>query len=339
MWAIRAGGETTEYMAITSTDASDNIYLSGEFLSENVTVDNTEITMEEGDGNIIFAKLDPDGNVQWVISHAGSPVSDYRCWPTGIKTDAEGYTYMKGWHGDFTYFDDIILMSPYGSGYSYFIAKFDPDGNTVWAKSITEHYYGFDYNQFDIDTEGSVYLGAQARDTIHFGEDFQYIPFGNNDLFVAKYSSDGDLIWVKTMQGNVANYAMISSVSVYNTSNVFVSGHFKEYLSIDDEELTSTARHGFVAMLGYSIGVKEVYNRNNKEFDIYPNPSTGLVTFTSNFKLNNKIEILNITGQIVHSVNISGQNKEIDLNHLEKGLYFIRIVNDENVKLVKLILR
>ncbi|GAI03281.1 unnamed protein product, partial [marine sediment metagenome] len=66
LWAIRAGGELIEYMAITSTDSSNNIYLSGEFISENVTVDDTEITMEEGDGNIIFAKLDSDGNVQWV---------------------------------------------------------------------------------------------------------------------------------------------------------------------------------------------------------------------------------------------------------------------------------
>ncbi|MBA7549024.1 hypothetical protein ES705_41493 [subsurface metagenome] len=136
LWAIRAGGESIEYMAITSTDSSNNIYLSGEFISVNVTVDDTEITMEEGDGNIIFAKLDSVGNVQWVTSHAGSTIEggDWGCWPTGIKTDAEGYTYMKGWHGDSTCFDDICLASPYGLGYSYFIAKFEPDGVSCIVK-------------------------------------------------------------------------------------------------------------------------------------------------------------------------------------------------------------
>lgn len=340
LWAIRAGGESIEYMAITSTDASDNIYLSGEFLSENVTVDDYSITLEEGDGNIIFAKLNSDGNVLWVTSHAGSPIgNDWKCWPTGIKTDAEGYTYMKGWHGDLVYFDDIVLTSPYGYGYSYFIAKFDPDGNTVWANSITEHTYGFDYNQFDIDSEGSVYFGAQIRDTVHFGYEFIYVNVGNIDLFVTKYTTAGELDWVKIMQGNESSYNWISSVAVYDTLNVFVGGFFGNYLSIDDDELTSTNRHGFVTMFGDDIsGIKEVYNRNNKQFDVYPNPSNGLVTFTSNFKLNNKIEILNVTGQIVHTVNITSKKQQIDLRNLSKGLYFIKVSSDKIFKIEKLII-
>lgn len=64
LWAIRAGGEEIEYSGLISVDANDNIYFTGEFCSENVTISNTQITMEEGDGNIIFAKLAPGGMVQ-----------------------------------------------------------------------------------------------------------------------------------------------------------------------------------------------------------------------------------------------------------------------------------
>ncbi|MBA7557665.1 hypothetical protein ES705_50431 [subsurface metagenome] len=195
---------------------------------------------------------------------------------------------------------------------------------------MTEHTYGFDYNQFDLDTEGNVYLGAQARDTIHFGEDYMYVNSGFTDLFIAKYTADGNLDWVKTMQGNETSNNWISSVAVYKTSNVFVGGFFGDYLSIDDNELSSPNRYGFITMFGdYIAGFKEVYNRENKGFYIYPNPSNGLVTFNSNLKLDNKIELLNVTGQIVHSVNITSKNQQIDLTNLAKGVYFIKVRNDK----------
>jgi hypothetical protein len=342
LWAIRAGGESTEYMAITAIDQNDNIYLSGEFISENVTVDDTEITLAEGDGNIIFAKIGTDGDVLWVKSFAASHHEwhDGLCWPTGIKTDPEGNIFIKGSHADSVYFDDILLTSPY-YWYSKFITKINPLGNVIWAKSLNQHGWGYwyDYNQFDIDSEGNVYFGMQARDTMDFGDDFQYIPSGACDLFVAKYTTNGDLNWVKAMQGNESSYNWISSVAVYDTLNVFVGGSLGNYLSIDDEELTSTNRHGFVTMFGDDIsGVKEVYNRNNKQFDIYPNPSNGLVTFTSNFKLNNKIEILNVTGQIVHTVNITSKKQQIDLRNLSNGLYFIKVSSDKYFKTEKLII-
>jgi len=83
LWAFGAGGEITEYNLISSTDTMNNIYITGEFTSENITIDETEITLLEGDGNIIFAKIDPDGNVLWVKSYANSnnPWRDDLCWP------------------------------------------------------------------------------------------------------------------------------------------------------------------------------------------------------------------------------------------------------------------
>jgi len=122
LWAKRAGGEGIEYGGAISVDGNDNVYLTGEFTSENITIDDYSIILEEGDGNIFYAKLNPDGNVQWTTSFGGSSIymGDYSCWPTGIITDDEGYSYIKGWHGDSVYFDNIFVRSPYGLNYSYF---------------------------------------------------------------------------------------------------------------------------------------------------------------------------------------------------------------------------
>ncbi|KKK77981.1 hypothetical protein LCGC14_2848140, partial [marine sediment metagenome] len=227
VWAFGLGGDNIEYMCYVATDASDNIYLAGEFLSENLTVGSTQHVMAEGDGNVFVSKLDKDGNVIWIKTKAGSPVpgNDYSSWPTGLVTDPAGNVFIKGWHGDSAYFDSHLLRSTHGP-YSYYNAKLDTDGNTVWVNSINEKQYGFDYNLFDVDDAGNVYLGAQARDTLWFGSDFTYteVQQGDYDLFVAQYKANGDLGCVKTIGGD-RNYSNMRSVAVMDADRIFVGGY------------------------------------------------------------------------------------------------------------------
>ncbi|MCD4697507.1 MAG: T9SS type A sorting domain-containing protein [Bacteroidales bacterium] len=330
-WAIRAGGdEGPDYSGLVSTDAMSNIYLTGEFTSENITIDNYPITLEEGDGNIIFAKLAPDGVVQWVTSKAGSTISDWDCWPTGIKTDAQGYSYIKGWHGDSTYFDNFMLRSPY-CYYSYFIAKFDPNGNTIWANSIHEHNYGFDYSQMDIDAQGNVYTGAQARDTLHFGDDFEYVNAGICDLFIAKYLTTGELDWVKIME-STTGYNWLSSVAICDT-NIFIGGYFNDYITFDDEAKYSNNRHGFIAMSSKNyLGFREVYNRSDMLLNIYPNPFSNKTTikFSNPNHSNYKLSVFSISGNKVFEMdNIQSDKIEFKKGNLTKGVYLIELKGEK----------
>jgi hypothetical protein len=342
-WARRAGGEEIEYVGLISTDASDNIYLTGEFISENITVHNSTITLNEGDGNILFAKLDANGNVLWVTSKANSsmPFMEYYCWPTSIQTLPDGNTYMKGWHGDSTYFDNILLRSPYGLGISYFIAKFDPDGNTIWAKSVDQHKYGFDYNQMDLDQMGNVYWGAQIRDTIHFGNDFTYIPNGSCDLFVAKYLSDGELDWIKTMESETTCW--LNSIAVCDEESIYVGGQFYKYLNFNNTALTSLNQHGFVALIGETVGVNEYNNGIDKGlFDLYPNPSSDKTTIAShNSNISNiYIEMMDITGKKVFEKHVHHfqQFIEIDLATISNGVYLVKVIANNQIEVKKLII-
>lgn len=339
VWAKRAGGESIEYSGLVSVDGSNNVYLTGEFVSENVTVDNTEYIMAAGEGNIIFAKLSSNGEVLWIKSFAASNHEWYDdvSWPTGIKTDLNGNTYMKGNFSYLAYFDDILLENPL-SYFNKFIAKIDSDGNALWAKQITQprKNHQFDYNQFDIDNEGNVYFGVQAEDTLFFGVDFQYNPSSIHDLFIAKYSTDGNLDWVKTMQGNESSYSLISSVAVHNTTNVFVSGIFDRYLLIDNEELNSTNRHGFILMFGEDIsGVNEIYNSVGVE--IYPNPTKDKISISTKSSLKNaRINIYSVSGKLIKTGIINNQN-EIDVSNLQNGAYFTKIYTEKGVFVCKFI--
>jgi len=71
---------------------------------------------------------------------------------------------------------------------------------------------------------------------------------------------------------------------------------------------------------------------------IYPNPSNGLIKIESNFELNGKLEILNITGKIVYSAKIKSEKKTIDLRNLPKGMYFIKVNSGNYSKTEKLVI-
>ncbi len=327
LWAKRIGGENVEYVLLSSVDRHNNIYLTGEFYSRNISFNKTIYKFSEGDGDIILVKLDPQGDLKWFKMKAGSTLSygDYYSWPTGLRVDPEGNIYMKGWHGKSTSFDDILLKSDYP--YNYFVAKFDSTGNTVWANSIDEHHYGFDYNQMSIDKYGSVYLGAQIQDTIQFGNDFQYVNRGAKDLFVAKYTTVGSLDWVKTISGG--GYSGISSVTVYDTNHIYVGGYFNPSISLGDTPFYAIAAHGFVALLGNDVtGVHEIYNKNNNSLHVFPDPSNG--TFTINLSGNISepvtMEVRNITGQVIYKTKFSMKHHiQINIGRQPEGVYFICI--------------
>lgn len=328
LWAIAAGGESIEYIFISYVDAEGNIFISGEFISENIMIGNYSITLEEHDGNVLVAKLDPNGNVLWAKAIAASPVdyNDYYAWPTGMRIDPEGSVYIKGNHTDSTYFDDIILTSP--NKWSKFITKLDSDGQVLWAKSIHEVIRGNDYCQMDIDQTGNVYFGAQSRDTVLFGDDYEYVSSSYNDLFIAKYNMLGDLKWVKTIQGNEYPTNYIKSVAVCD-SMVFVSGYKGNYLAVDNSELLSYNKYGFSFLFSNGfLGIEPILGFNS--FNVFPNPSTGLITIESENEM--LIEIVNAQGQVVFHTMVQKNQQMINLGFLPKGVYWMMPKNNSGYK-------
>lgn len=138
------------------------------------------------------------------------------------------------------------------------------------------------------------------------------------------------------MQGNESSYSLISSVAVHNTTNVFVSGIFDRYLLIDNEELNSTNRHGFILMFGEDIsGVNEIYNSVGVE--IYPNPTKDKISISTKSSLKNaRINIYSVSGKLIKTGIINNQN-EIDVSNLQNGAYFTKIYTEKGVFVCKFI--
>ena len=82
----------------------------------------------------------------------------------------------------------------------------------------------------------------------------------------------------------------------------------------------------------------------SEKLRIYPNPSDGIFTIEINKTESNKIsvEILDITGKLVYRNDypVLGTMKEtIDLQNLNKGMYFLRIMEGDKISTMKLMFR
>lgn len=77
-----------------------------------------------------------------------------------------------------------------------------------------------------------------------------------------------------------------------------------------------------------AVGIHDSFS-NSKKFSVYPNPNNGIfkVSFDEDLSENSSIEIHNILGQLVHEEFLSSHTltKEVNLKHLEKGIYTISL--------------
>jgi len=79
--------------------------------------------------------------------------------------------------------------------------------------------------------------------------------------------------------------------------------------------------------INITVGSTKIYNIQNTNFSIFPNPAqTYLMVKTTNKNVQN-IEIINITGKSVKKLNIITSKSKIDISNLEKGVYFIKLGN------------
>ncbi|NLN73772.1 MAG: T9SS type A sorting domain-containing protein, partial [Bacteroidales bacterium] len=66
---------------------------------------------------------------------------------------------------------------------------------------------------------------------------------------------------------------------------------------------------------------------NEIQTSIYPNPSNGKITIISNAICN--MEVVDIQGRILHTSQILSGSNNLDLSHLNKGIYIVRLYNNQ----------
>ncbi len=148
-----------------------------------------------------------------------------------ICVDCLGNVYMTGTYSTPTIsFGSFILtnVNAINDTFDIYIAKYDPNGNVLWAKSIGGRSDDF-AGSVTTDSFGNVYLvGYFWSDSIIFESITLTNIQGHNgagDIFIAKYDSTGNILWAKSA-GGYGNDAAIA-VSTDFIGNVYVAGGFQ----------------------------------------------------------------------------------------------------------------
>ena len=273
-------------------DSSGNCYVTG-FFSGTATFGTTQIT-SSGERDIFIAKYDTDGNFQWVRKAGGT---DFET-GTDISIDASGNCYVTGhFQGTATFGTTQITSS---GNEDIFIAKYDTDGNFQWVRKAG----GVDDDKgqrIAIDNLGNLYITGIFQGIATF-ETTQLTSSGWNDIFIAKYDTDGNFQWVRKAggTGNDVGYGIAADAS----GNCYVTGE------------TSFGQFGNITINGIGFITKLTNSFLNITSplggEIWQTNTTHNITWNSNDDVNIKIEITTDNGlnwlPIQNSVNASTGN-------------------------------
>lgn len=165
----------------------------------------------------------------WARRAGGGTVDE----ATSISMDAEGNSYTTGYFTGTATFGTQVLSS---SGVTdVFITKNGPDGNFLWA--VKAGGTGPDRAlAITTDSDGNTYMTGFFHGQATFGGQTLQST-GQQDVFIAKYASDGTLVWAVRAGGGQADIG--NGIAVDQAGNVLVTGEFAGTAAFGAFSLTS----------------------------------------------------------------------------------------------------
>jgi len=194
-----------------------------------------------GESDGFLAKLDSDGDEIWAKRIASSGHEEI----LSAAADATGNVYVAGELGG-----TLLGLTAAGTEDGW-LAKFDPDGNLLWAASVGGAGADTTIHDIAVDADGNVAVTgdfiAASPDTVDFGSGDESSTGGGRDGFAQKYDTDGNLLWGRSFGGSGTDVGR--SVAFLGTS-LAISGTFGETIELGGPQAASAGgEDGFVALL------------------------------------------------------------------------------------------
>lgn len=231
IWAFNIGVAGHDNATDIEVDDAGNVYVTG-YYEWDVDFDpgpDTSMLYSISWRDIFVAKYNTDGDHLWSFSLAPGGNVDRLA---GITLDQNANVIVTGYFQGLADFDPgpgIEQLTWAGSG-DIFLAKYDNDGNYIWANSIggPEFDWGKDVAT---DNNGNIYLTGQFQNTINLngGSSSTLTANGGSDVLIAKYDGNGNYVWshgfgsASTTSDDYDESG--SSIATDGMNNVYVAGY------------------------------------------------------------------------------------------------------------------
>jgi len=195
---------------------NSRILITGSFYHDLILPDTT-LT---GTGLTVFLLvMDLDKHVLWARA-AGGNSEDIGY---GIACDLQGNIYISGINGKDATFQQTTV--PRGG----FLAKYDKDGNLLWAKNkfrymaLTSYFTEAAPWNLSFQNEHLIVAGDAVHSTIVVDTVTLTLPMGHNAVFFGSFSPQGDAEWLRAA-GSPDGSGGIQVLSCDRTGNIYLSG-------------------------------------------------------------------------------------------------------------------
>jgi hypothetical protein len=223
-WIRTGGGTNGDYARALACNKTSRVYIAGEIEGSvtPVVFPGSSITLPtHGDNDVFIATYDLNGNLLWAKSEGAI----YNEKALGITYDNAGNIIICGYFTDTTNFGGTII--PGNGDEDMFVAKYDASGNLLWMK----HAGGPGHEEAKslvCDAAGNIYVCGMYSDGAVFGSTTFSTPntfLGHfYNIYTAKYSPDGTLLWVKSAGGDWDDLAW--SITMDNAGKIYITGEF-----------------------------------------------------------------------------------------------------------------
>ncbi|MFY9243335.1 MAG: aryl-sulfate sulfotransferase [Polaribacter sp.] len=149
---------------------------------------------------------------------------------------------------------------------------------------------------------------------------------------ITEVDREGNVIWVYIIPvGNNTNYSQFTTEISGN--NAFRAHRYAEnYAGFNGKTFNNTGIiedvNSISAACSASLSVENLYF---SDLRVYPNPTKSYLNFSLQM---DEIKVFDVSGKTVLSTKNS---KNINLENLVKGLYFVKILSEENSKIIKVL--
>jgi hypothetical protein len=228
IWVKTAGGTGDEFGNSICTDASGNIYVTGQFTSATLTFGTTTLT-NAGATNVFTVKYDTNGNVVWAKGGGGTFYDE----GYGIVTDVSGNIYVAGNYSSTRVIFGSDTLNNYGSQ-NAFILKYSNNGNLIWAKQSVWNNQTAGITSLGIDPANNLLItgnftagGASGNVVIDTCLVNGLFPISSStNIFIAKLDSGGHSLWARGTAMDANGYAYGEGICADLHNNVYVTGKF-----------------------------------------------------------------------------------------------------------------
>jgi hypothetical protein len=240
VWGFQGGGTLTDRGYGVVVDPAGNLFVTGHFYGQATF--GSFVLNSSGNLDAFTAKFDAAGSLLWIKEGKSVAQASTR----DIALDANGNFYITGYYGSSTVdsirFDNLKITT--NGQRDIFLVKCNNDGVPQWGKTAGGWQSGEQGNAVTVDPFGNIYMTGVFLDTATF--DHVTLFGAGTEIFLAKYSPEGNLLWAKSAGGPKADHAYavvadpfgnvyiaggIDSIATFDTTTVLTSGGVDAYVA------------------------------------------------------------------------------------------------------------